>query len=216
MPTLAEDLMLLLLDDETGRPLVNSTSADNALAGAVLLDLVHAERVDAPEDKKLRVRDASPLGDPVLDAGLQRLGDKDSLKPQRAVELLRKNVRKAVLDQLVNRGLVRREESKVLGLFPRTSWPAVDSAHEDEVRTGLAAALVDGEQPDARAGGLVALLHAVNAVHKVVDGDKKALRARAKQISEDNWAGTAVKKAVQAVQAGVIAATTAAAVVSGS
>jgi hypothetical protein len=117
---------------------------------------------------------------------------------------------------LVNRGLVRREESKVLGLFPRTSWSAVDSAHEDEVRTGLVAVLVNGQQPDAQIGGLVALLHAVNAVHKVVDGDKKALRARAKQISEDNWAGTAVKKAVQAVQAGVIAATTAAVVVSGS
>ena len=35
------------------------------------------------------------------------------------------------------RGIVERREQKVLGLFPRTLWPTVDSTHEEEVRRRL-------------------------------------------------------------------------------
>jgi hypothetical protein len=94
----------------------------------------------------------------------------------------------------------------VLGLFPRKSWPAVDSAHEDSVRAELTAALVGGERPSDRAGALIALLHAIGAVPKVVQGDKKAIKARAGEIGEGDWASAAVKKAVQAIQAAVTAA----------
>ena len=205
MPTLAEDLLLLLLEDETGRLITDGTSTDHALAGAVLVDLVNAGRV-AEEAKKLHVMDTSTLDEPVLEAGLTRLAEKAPVKPQRAVEVLTKDVRDAVLEQLEGRGLIRREKSRVLGLFPRTSWPAVDSAHENSVRAELTAALVGGERPSERAGTLIALLHAINVVPKVVEGDKKALKARAKEISEGDWASAAVRKSVQAVQAGVTAA----------
>jgi hypothetical protein len=214
MPSLAEDLVLLLFDDESGRPVVDWLSLDNAVAGVVLLELANSGRVSPAEDDeakpgRLVVRDDSATGDPVLDTALSRL-DAKPVKAQRAVEVLVKGTREAVLDQLAGRGLLRREESKVLGLFPRSTWPALDSAHENEVRSRLDAVLVRGEEPDAHIGGLVALLDAINAVHKVVDGDKKALRARAKEVAEGAWAGDAVKKAVQTVQTAIIAGMTAA------
>jgi hypothetical protein len=217
MPSLAEDLTLLLLDDNSGRPVVDGTSWDNVLAGAVLLELANAGRVspagaeDDAKEGRLVVRDGSATGDPVLDIGLSRLETKP-VKGKRAVELLVKGTRDAVLERLGERGLVRREESKLLGIFPRKSWPAADTEHESEIRQRLTGVLFDGKEPDAHIGGLVSLLHAINAVHKVVDGDKKQLRARAKEIAQGEWAGAAVKEAVQAVQAvmiAVIAATTA-------
>jgi hypothetical protein len=57
------------------------------------------------------------------------------------------------------------------------------------------------------------LLHAVDAVPKVIRDapDKKALKRRAKQIAESEWAAAAVRSAVQAVQAASMAAITAAA-----
>jgi hypothetical protein len=205
MPTLAEDLLLLLLDDDSGRLITNGTSADHALAGAVLVDLVNAGRL-AEDGGKLHVMDTSSLDEPVLEAGLERLTEKAPSKPQRAVEVLTKNVRETVLAALAGRGLIRQDKDKVLGLFPRKTWPAVDSAHEDSLRAELTAALVGGEQPGERAGTLIALLHAIGVVPKVVEGDKKALKARAKEISEGDWAGVAVRKAVQAIQAAVTAA----------
>lgn len=205
MPTLAEDLLLLLLEDETGRLIADGTSTDNALAGAVLVDLVNAGRVRA-EDKKLHVMDTSSLEEPVLEASLARMSEKAPMHPQRAVELLDSHVRRNVLDQLVARGLVRQEKSKVLGLFPRSKWPAVDSAHEDAVRAKLTAVLVDGAEPDGRSGALISLLYAIDAVPKVVEGDKRKLKARAKVISQGDWASTAVRKAVESVNAAVTAA----------
>ena len=205
MPTLAEDLLLLLLDDDSGRLITDGTTTDLALAGAVLVDLVNAGRV-AEEGGKLHVMDTAALDEPVLEAGLTRFTEKAPAKPQRSVEVLRKNVRETVLEALAARGLIRQEKDKVLGLFPRKSWPAVDSAHEDAVRAELTAALVGGEQPGDRAGALIALLHAINAVPKVVVGDKKSIKARAEEIGEGDWASAAVKKAVQAIQAAVTAA----------
>jgi hypothetical protein len=205
MPTLAEDLLLLLLDDDSGRLITDGTSADHALAGAVLVDLVDAGRV-AEEDGKLHVMDTAVLDEPVLEAGLARLTEKAPAKPQRAVEVLTKNVRETVLEALAGRGLIRQDKDRVLGLFPRRTWPAVDSAHEDSVRAELTAALVGGERPSGRAGALISLLHAIGVVPKVVEGDKKALKARAGEISDGDWAGVAVKKAVQAIQAAVTAA----------
>jgi hypothetical protein len=73
---------------------------------------------------------------------------------------------------------------------------------------------VAGATPDGRTAALVSLLAAVNAAHKVVDGDKKLIRARAKDIAAGEWAGAAVKKAIDAVNASiaiVIAVTAAAA-----
>ena len=66
---IAEDLLLLLTDDDTGELAASSTEADVALGGALLVELALTERVDvAGAHKRVRegrlvVRDASPTGD---------------------------------------------------------------------------------------------------------------------------------------------------------
>lgn len=73
---IAEDVLLLLVDDRTGRFLVDSTTLDNVLAGAVLVELVTIERVGfAPAGGGIKrgrmvVVDPTPLGDPVLEGAL--------------------------------------------------------------------------------------------------------------------------------------------------
>lgn len=199
---LAEDLMLLLLDETDGRVLAGSTEVENALAGAVLLDLVNGGHVGfGPDGRKLQA--LSQSGDPFLDHALSRL-DKPS-KPQRAVERLRRNVRNDVMQRLAYRGVLRLEKKKVLGLFPTTSWVIMDPGSGARVRNEVGAVLQGRAEPDARTGALISLVYAVKAVHKVVEGDRRQLNARAKAISEGNWAGAAVKGAVEAVQAAVIA-----------
>ncbi|TWF79275.1 Golgi phosphoprotein 3 GPP34 [Pseudonocardia hierapolitana] len=68
---LTEDLVLLLLNPETGRAVVDSTSLDRAIGGALLLDLVTRERITADGDgarARLTVADAAPTGDALLGA----------------------------------------------------------------------------------------------------------------------------------------------------
>jgi hypothetical protein len=90
-----------------------------------------------------------------------------------------------------------------MGILPRTTWSAVDSGRRRELRARLQDVLVAGGTPDQRSAALVGLLAAVNAAHKVVDGEKKAVRARAKDIAAGDWAGAAVKKAIDAVDASI-------------
>jgi hypothetical protein len=95
-----------------------------------------------------------------------------------------------------------------MGIFPLTTWPAADTGHKQELRARLQDVLVAGATPDPRTAALVVLLAAVDAAHKVVDGDKRAVRARAKEIATGDWAGDAVKaavrKAIEAVGASLV------------
>ena len=209
---IAEDLLLLLLDDESGT-LAASDKVRPLLGGALLLELALAERVVVAE-RTSRWSSAKvtavgrPLGEPVLDEALARVAEKPRTA-QDLVNRLGKGTRERLLDRLVDRGLVERRDDKVLGLFPHTTWPARDARHEESVRALLQGALVHGLTPDARTSALIALLAAIDHAHKVVDRGElpaKVVRQRAKAISEGAWAATAVKDAVAAAQAAVTAA----------
>jgi hypothetical protein len=215
--TLTEDLVLLLLDPGTGRSVVDSTSLDRAVGGALLLDLATRERIAADGDgarARLSVVDASPAGDALLDTALGRL-DKP-LRAQKAVERLARGTRPLVLERLVERGLVRRERSRLLGVLPVTTWPPADPGPREELRGRVAAVLLHGAQPDQHLALLISLVHAVKAEHKIVDGSRRQLRARAAEVADGEWAGKAVRKAIQAVEAGVAAAVAGAAAAAGS
>jgi hypothetical protein len=61
---------------------------------------------------------------------------------------------------------------------------------------------VGGHTPTERTVALIALLNATGQLPKVVVGaDKKALKARAKELSEGDWAAKAVKQAIDEVTA---------------
>ncbi|SDS95030.1 GOLPH3/VPS74 family protein [Actinopolymorpha singaporensis] len=214
---LAEDLLLLLVDDSTGRPVTDGTKLDHALAGAVLLELTLRGKVDVAgpgEDVRkgrLVVRDESPTGEPVLDQGLSILDAREGSKPANVLGRLAKGLRDRLLAGLADRGVLRQEKGRVLGIFPTTRWPAEDSSHENSLRVTLSDVLVQGRTPDARTGALVSLLAAIDVVPKVVDApDRRAVRRRAREISEGAWAADAVKKAVAAVNAATMAAVSAA------
>jgi Golgi phosphoprotein 3 (GPP34) len=207
MTAITDDLVLLLFDPDTGRAIVDSTSLDRAISGALLLDLAIRERISAEGDGAkagLSVVDAAPTGDPLLDAALARL-DKP-MRAQKAVERLARGTRTPLLERQVERGLLRRETSRLLGLLPVTTWPAADPGPSRELRERVAGVLRDGVQPDQRLALLISLLHAVKAEHKIVEGNRRELRARAAEVASGDWAGEAVRKAVQAVQTSVLVA----------
>lgn len=209
---IAEDLLLLLTDDDTGKAVVDTTRLDLALGGAVLVELIDRGHLDLTgEGRKQRVvvADATPTGDPVLDEALARVVDRQRTStPQDWVPRLARNVRGALWERLVERGILRAEEGRILGIFPTRSWPAADSAHEDALRRGLHGVLVLEQRATPEEATLVALLDAIDVVPKVLaaDGvDRRTLKARAKQVAEGQLAGATVKKAVEAATAAVVA-----------
>jgi hypothetical protein len=216
---LAEDVLLLLIDDFSGKQVVDSTRLDLALAGGMLLDLTTLRRVDVsgPDEQvkagRVVVRDAQPTGDLGLDEALRRIGAMGPKKPENMLPTLAKGLRQALLANLVERGILRAQEGRILGIFPTRSWPAVDSDHERQVRTGLQDVLVAGRTPAPREAALVSLLQAIDQVPKVLGNvgvPARELRRRAKDVSNGGFADAAVRRAVQAVNAATTAAIVAA------
>jgi hypothetical protein len=218
---IAEDLLLLLLDDESGR-ITNGTYLDLGVGGALLVELALAGTVDVGEAKgfwakaKVRPSGTSAPDDAVLREALAVVAEKERTA-QDLVSRLGKKRKAVLLQRLVERGVLERKHGTVLGLFPRDRWPARDDSHEREVRRRLGDALVRGVTPDERTSALVGLLSALDLTHKVLDREGLSagqVKKRAKAIAEGDWAAKAVRDAVQATQAavaaGAVVATTAA------
>jgi Golgi phosphoprotein 3 GPP34 len=221
---IAEDLLLLLTDDRSGKLHVPANQVDIALGGGLLIELALAQRVDvAREDGVVRegrllVKDARPTSDALLDEALDRVAAKQGKKPTDVAPTLGKNVRARLHARLVERGVLHEEAAKILGIFPSHRWPSSDTTHEDAVRALLAGALRTGSTNDAHVAALVSLLHALKAVAKVVDPaelgiTKREMNANAKRIAEGDWASRAVREAIDEMLAGIIAATSSSTVV---
>lgn len=215
---IAEDLLLLLLDDEKGT-LTGSAYPQAALGGAVLTELALtgavtvAEKEGAWRSAKVSATPGAEPGDDVLRSAYDAVAE----RPRGAQDLvtrLGKGLQQRLAERLVERGVLQRREARVWGLVSRTRWPALDMQREDEVRRRLAASLVQGQQPDDRTAALIALLSALDKAHKVVDHEgmpAREVRRRAKDIAEGAWAATAVRDAINASIAAVTAAVGAAA-----
>jgi hypothetical protein len=201
---IAHDLLLLLLDDDTGKTVSWLSQPDKALAGAVVIELAARGLVDVSDDGKLVVRDGAAPAEPVLRRGLDLVRDKEGKKPDAVLGPLAKDLRDELADDLVSAGVLRREEHKVLGLFRTERLPSNDDSYETTLRAQIGAVLAGATAPDHRTGPVIALLHAMDALSQVLDlEDKKAAKARAKEIAEGEWADDVVRASVKAVQSAV-------------
>ena len=223
--TLPEEVLLLLLHDVRGKPLVDGTALNAALAGAVLVELtldgaLRLTEVDEPQAKRGRL---VATGRPPRDQRLAGLaGPLSGKKPKDAVSTAigwgwgsgsgrAKGLREGLLADLAGRGMLTRERGSVLGFIPTTSWPqGHDHAAEDEVVARVRRALLLEEQPDTRTAALISVLTAVDGLPKIFpEANKKALKHRGREISQSDWAGKAVRDAVEQVHAAMVAVTVA-------
>src|SRR5215467_2654509 len=205
---LAEDLLLLVTDDASGRLLAPAEQVDAGLGGANLVELTLRNKVDLSGEQdpgkpgRIIVRDPSPAGDAVLDAALEILVARQGKRPSTVIRPLSKNLRRTLYQRLADRGVVRAERGRIFGVFPVRRWPAQDASDEAEVRRLMTQALVQQVVSDTRTAALIALVYAVGCVDKIIDPrqhglSRRELRARAKKIAEGNWAAAAVRKAIE-------------------
>jgi Golgi phosphoprotein 3 (GPP34) len=222
---IAEEFLLLALDNETGKLRIRSDRLEPALGGALLVELALRERVGVtpPESGyskrgRVTITSLTPTDDVELDAALGKLAQNEGKKVKAVLSTFasKKNrlgngVRERLLERLTAPGLLVRNEGTVLGFIPRTTWPAGDLAPEDEVRRRLQSTLVGGETPAERTVALIALLQVTGLLSKVVSSeDRRGVKARAKELTDGDWASKAVKDAIDEAAAASAAAVVAA------
>lgn len=155
---LAEELLLLAYDDQTGKATGSRIGLDLGMAAAVLIDLALANRIAYAADGHLKVVDATPLGDPVADAVLEKVAADEPHTPAQWLQRLRHRLRTRVLEDLCDRGVVRDVDETQMGVIHVHRYPTSDPAYEAEIRQRLAAALIADTPPDERTAALATLL----------------------------------------------------------
>lgn len=213
---LAQDFALLAYDNDS-KPRLDDSSLDHGLGGALLLELVLAGKVDI-EDKRVVVRDGGPTGDSLADVALRQIAeDGVARKPGHWVGKFAKNARGQVMERLAAEGVVRKEQHKVLGVFPRTRYTAangVEPAPAAEAEARLRAAMTTSGAVEPRTAALCALVAATGLDKKMFkDLDRKQVKARLRDIGDRDWAAVAVKKTIEEIQAAIMVSVIAAAVV---
>ncbi|MFD3545490.1 GPP34 family phosphoprotein [Streptomyces sp. NPDC058655] len=217
--TLAEEIMLLSLDDESGSA-KQRQAVGWAVAGGVLLELVLAGRVSVT-GKDLELVDTTSTGDALLDSRLALMETWMRGRGKRRVtQWLTKDQSKAVaaaLESLCTRGVVVEEKRKALGVFPVRRFPEADGVVERELRERLRAVVLDGAEPDTRTAGLIALIHSAR-LHRLAfpDGHRKQVVSRMAEVATGQWAAESIRAAIRDMQAAMVAATVLTAAAAGS
>jgi hypothetical protein len=155
--SLAEELLLLAYDDQTGKATGSRIGLDLGMAAAVMIDLALAGRV-AYVDGYLKVINPAPVADPIADAVLAKAAADEPHTPAQWIQRLRHRLRIRVLEDLVARGVVRDVDETQMEYIHVHRYPTTDPAVEAEIRKRLAEALISEQVPDERTAALATLL----------------------------------------------------------
>jgi hypothetical protein len=135
-----EELALLALDPESGRMRANTPAVEQALAGALLLDLAHEGHLRLDAAGSVELVSTGPRH-PLLGYGLSRLTGQIPLGVRDAICHLSPRLSETVLDTMSARGLVRRDEHRTLVLKILVRWHMTAPAMADATRADLTSIL---------------------------------------------------------------------------
>ena len=210
---LHEEILLLALNDKKGT--VHFGAAfDQAAGGALMAELLLAGRLGVEGEKgraRVVVKDSTPLGDPLLDECLEKIAEEEKRRKPAEWILKLANIKKLkhrIAGRLVDDGVLREEEDRVLLVFNRTVYPEADSRPEQEIVRRIRRAVVGSiTRVDPRTVVLIALAKRTGLLQHAME--KNALKAheqRIEKLIKGEVAAQATKEAVEAMQTALMVA----------
>ncbi len=147
--TLPQAILLLSLNDKTGK--TEDGYYQPALAGAAIADLLLQRAIEFQSDDKtiIPLRHTRSMG-AFLDQCDAAIGA--SPKPRELTYWIaelanQKDFIATIADELCHLGALSKEKTSIFGLFTRTVWPEASPALETQLKTEMAAAMFDGNDP---------------------------------------------------------------------
>lgn len=207
MLTFAEEILLLLLDDEKGvLKTLPRVSIETALAAAALMELTFARRVDAGPDK-LYVVDTAPLnnGDELSNSVLALLAKEPGEKPlaywlNSIVDNI-PDLEERGLNSLVKKQILRRENKRILWVFEKRRYPLNDGQELLEVKARLRQIIKSGELPEESDAVLISLIRACRLFKEIFPPDELTeYIPRIDKIAKLDFVGQALSKALRDIE----------------
>jgi hypothetical protein len=194
MAQIAEDLLLLLVDNSWAQPRLDRVRLRQVLSGAVLLDLAYGSHVrpggpgdDVPDGQLIALASDAPV-DAVSLPALQ-LVQRRPLPVLTALAKLGRGTESGLIVTLEESGQLRHEVSGPLWRRIRT-LPLADTERVVDARAALMSTLFDHQPPTPATAAIITLLHAVDglgALLRLNDRGWRWVHARAAEIAGGGW-----------------------------
>jgi hypothetical protein len=195
MAQIAEDLLLLLLDNASARPGLDSPRLDHALAAAVLLDLAHSCRIrpavsgePVPAGRLVALDAHGPL-DPVTAPSFELI-KRRPLRTGSAIKKIGKDAEDRLITVLEQAGQLRRTALRAKGFRHTYGYPLITRQRVGPARAALMSALFDGTPPAPATAAVITVLHSVDGLGALLSLNDRGWRwvhARAGEITSGSW-----------------------------
>jgi golgi phosphoprotein 3 len=213
MLTLTEELFLLSLRDKkdtVGLPY--SAAMPYALAGAMLVELALAGKVQLDKEKKvLPVGAPQWFQSPRLDDLLGMIHASE--KPKKISHWINivvgknKKLEKELLAELIARGILKEEQKRILWVIPYTEYSQQDASVKYLRKQRLRDIVLGGQIADQQSIALLSLLKAIELLDNIFTQDEiKAAGPRVKEIIKDEAVGQSVIEILDTITSAAVTA----------
>jgi Golgi phosphoprotein 3 len=212
--TLADEILVLMLRDDTGEIKRECTNVANvAIAGGILMELSLLGKIDS-DMTSLFVIDRNPTGDDLLDEALEKIAAEPKTWPSAWwIERLgdrRENLVQRVLDRLVQAGILRVENRRYLWVFSRRAYPQNTGREEREAKARLISIIRNNELPDPRDTLLLSLAESSDVLSSVLPPEEvHKAKSRVAEVIALEEIGRSVQAVASNLRAALLAAASA-------
>lgn len=205
-----EEFMLLALNEDAGTLWPVSRSAlDCATACAVLMDLMELRRVDC-DVRHLFITDAEPVGNDILDPVLRVLAVEPVRSTRAIIDELSfledegEVLRERVLQRLVERGVFRLVDRKILWLFGSRHYVIINDHDIRGVKLRILQAVLGDAIPDPHDIALVSLAYATGLFPYILSASELAhAQTRIQSLAQMDVLGRAAAENIAEIDASI-------------
>ena len=200
-----EELFLLALDDDRGvvKEYPNA-ELDYAMAGAALMELALANRIDT-DPQSLFVVSTVPTGNTMLDNLLKKISAVPDPKPIQfwleSLVQLGPEIRQQVLAHLIAKKVLKQEKQRILWVFAVRRYPVVNDHEHKEVKARLREVILSSQIPDPRDLVLISLVQACHLFWELFSEDElERVQPRIAALAKMDLIGQSVARSIRQVQ----------------
>ena len=210
---LVEEYLLIALDDDKGAFVIDSTRLHYGFAGSVLLELAVRNKIDIDGDY-LHLKNTSAEEEVVLNKAVSMI--EKSEKTRKVKYWLDQLARKAgelkedTLNRLIYRGVLRKEEHKILWIIPNNKYPTSNSNPENKVRERLNNVIVNGAKSEPKDVMLLSLIDVSDLTKEAFrdQADYKEIKKKLKEVTEDIRISRAINQSIREIQTAIMVSIT--------
>jgi|GEM_PF-2421427 len=207
--TLAEELLLIALDDKRGKLITSSDySIDYCLSGALLFDLSFENKIFV-NNNNIEVNNDIPHQDEILNLALKVIQSSNRAENIQfwIKELCEKipDMRNQMLENLVKKDVLYKVEKKLLKIFSNPRYLPKQGESEYLVRARIRDIILKQKPYDVRSIMLIGLVNTADLVEEVFPAlnDLKEARKWIKSMADSQKIHSSIADTLEQIQAAV-------------